>query len=182
MTRQRDSDGTAAQQDGGGPAVGGAPPQYPLDVPGCGHEAGGDSPPVSGRDGRQRRIQASTQRTYGAALWLLLETTLARAEVVARIPMPRVPRKMPQILSGNEVARVIAGLSSARYRAILTAASGAGLRISEVPWPPSASLSAGGSKSTTPDTSSSARLRRRRHRTSASLMAWHSSDVPPIVG
>jgi integrase/recombinase XerD len=80
---------------------------------------------------RERKIQASTQRTYGAALRFLFETTLGRPEVAARIPLPRVPRKVPQVLSGSEVERVLSALSSVRHRAILTVAYGAGLRISE---------------------------------------------------
>lgn len=80
---------------------------------------------------RGQKIQRSTQRTYGAALRFLFGTTLGRPDVAARIPLPRAPRKVPEVLSGREVERVLAALSSLRHRAILTVAYGAGLRISE---------------------------------------------------
>jgi integrase/recombinase XerD len=47
------------------------------------------------------------------------------------VPVP-APRKLPNVLSIDEVRRLIEGCHSPKYRAALSVAYGAGLRISEV--------------------------------------------------
>ncbi len=66
-----------------------------------------------------------------AALRFVYGVTLNRPDVMVRIPYPRVPRKQPVVLSKGEVLRVLEAISSIKYRAIITAAYAAGLRISE---------------------------------------------------
>jgi hypothetical protein len=51
---------------------------------------------------------------------------------VERIPLPRVPRRLPDILAGSEVERLLSSVTSIKYRTIAAAAYGAGLRIAEV--------------------------------------------------
>ena len=80
---------------------------------------------------KDRRAAPGTQRVYAAALRFFYGKTLGRPEVAARIPMPRVPRKVPVVLSGQEVEQVLNALSRLRHRAVLSVAYGAGLRISE---------------------------------------------------
>lgn len=80
---------------------------------------------------RHRHVQPASRRVYGAALRILFATTLGRPEVARQIPMPRAPRRVPQVLSGSEVQRLLAALSSARHRTILSLTYGVGLRISE---------------------------------------------------
>ena len=80
---------------------------------------------------KKRQVKPSTIRMYIAALKFLYGVTLDRPGVVDRIPWPKVPKKLPDILSGAEVDRVLASLHSLKHRAILMVAYGCGLRISE---------------------------------------------------
>jgi site-specific recombinase XerD len=79
----------------------------------------------------ERGVRAATHRMYVAALRFLFAVTLKRPEVVATVPWPKVPRKLPDILSGEEVERLLSAVRSLKHRALLMTAYGAGLRISE---------------------------------------------------
>ena len=67
-----------------------------------------------------------------AGLKFLYGETLARAEVAARLPWPKVPQKKPDILSGTETEKLLAAVKSLVPAMALTTAYGAGLRNSEV--------------------------------------------------
>jgi integrase len=56
---------------------------------------------------------------------------LNRAEIPERIAYARTPRKLPTILSADEVVRVLEAVPSLKARAALTTAYAAGLRPSE---------------------------------------------------
>ncbi len=58
--------------------------------------------------------------------------TLGEAEVPERIPYAREPRKLPVVLSADEVVLFLESASSLKSRAALTTAYAAGLRASEV--------------------------------------------------
>lgn len=58
--------------------------------------------------------------------------TLGEATIPERIPYARTPRKLPVILSADEVVRFLEAVSSLKCRAALTTAYAAGLRASEV--------------------------------------------------
>jgi site-specific recombinase XerD len=58
--------------------------------------------------------------------------TLNRADVVGKLSTVPVPRKLPTVLSYDEVKRLIAATNHMKYRMALSLAYGAGLRISEV--------------------------------------------------
>lgn len=57
--------------------------------------------------------------------------TLDRAEIPERIAYARTPRKLPAILSADEVVRFLEGGPSLKARTALTTAYAAGLRASE---------------------------------------------------
>jgi integrase/recombinase XerD len=80
---------------------------------------------------RMRRVSIATVALEQAAIKFLFEVTLGRPEVVVRIPWPKVPKALPDVLSGSEVVLILAAVESLKHRTILTAAYGAGLRISE---------------------------------------------------
>jgi integrase/recombinase XerD len=80
----------------------------------------------------QRRVAASTQGVYAAALRFLYAVTLRRPDISTLIPRPRVVRPLPTILSPAEVERLIATAWSAKYRAMFMTAYGAGLRVGEL--------------------------------------------------
>lgn len=66
-----------------------------------------------------------------AALRFLYEKTLNRPALVHGICFTRKEKKLPIVLSQNEVRQFLEALPSMRYRAILMTCYGAGLRISE---------------------------------------------------
>jgi integrase/recombinase XerD len=66
------------------------------------------------------------------ALRLFFGVTLDRAQALARMSPVREPRKLPVVLSREEVARLIAAAGTPKYQAVLSVAYGAGLRASEV--------------------------------------------------
>ena len=65
------------------------------------------------------------------ALRFFYGVTLDRAEIPERIVYARTPRKLPSILSADEVVRFLEAVSSLKARAALTTAYAAGLRASE---------------------------------------------------
>ena len=67
-----------------------------------------------------------------AALRFFYGVTLAMAEVPERIAYAREPRRLPVVLSADEVVRFLEAVPSLKARAALTTAYAAGLRVSEV--------------------------------------------------
>ena len=66
------------------------------------------------------------------ALRFFFGVTLERPEALAKMSTVREPRKLPVVLSCEEVARLIAAAGKPKYQAVLSVAYGAGLRASEV--------------------------------------------------
>lgn len=82
---------------------------------------------------RDRGMRPATLRVYGAALRFLYDTTLRRPAVMRRIPYPRGgPERLPEVLSPAEVAQLLRAVPSLKHRAMVMAAYGAGLRVSEL--------------------------------------------------
>jgi site-specific recombinase XerD len=81
----------------------------------------------------EKRLTPASLAVAVAALRFLYTVTLQRAwtvEVV--IPTPKVPDKLPVVLSPDEVLQFLACAPGPKHRAILTTCYAAGLRISEV--------------------------------------------------
>jgi len=81
------------------------------------------------RDRRQR--SPSTLKVQRAAIRFYFASGLGRPEVVAGIGSPKVPRQLPEVLSGTEVESLFAAIRSLKYRAVVMTTYAAGLRISE---------------------------------------------------
>ena len=64
-----------------------------------------------------------------AALKFLYIHTLDRPEEVVRIPWPRTPKRLPDILSGSEVSRLLEAIESLKHRMIIMTAYSTGARI-----------------------------------------------------
>jgi integrase/recombinase XerD len=67
-----------------------------------------------------------------AALRFFFTVTLDRPEMARHLTFVREPRKLPAVLSPEEVARLLEAAPGAKYKAALSAAYAAGLRVSEV--------------------------------------------------
>jgi integrase/recombinase XerD len=66
------------------------------------------------------------------ALRFFCEVTLGRVELMVKMSHVQVPRKLPVILSPEEVTRLLKAAPGLKYKAALAVAYGAGLRASEV--------------------------------------------------
>ena len=67
-----------------------------------------------------------------AALRFFFTVTLDRPDMARHLTFVREPRKMPAVLSPEEVARLLEAAPGPKYKAALSAAYAAGLRVSEV--------------------------------------------------
>jgi integrase/recombinase XerD len=74
---------------------------------------------------------ASLNQTV-CALRFFYGVTLGRGEMPELIPYARTPRKLPVVLSGEEVVRFLQAVPGLKARVALTTAYAAGLRLSEV--------------------------------------------------
>jgi site-specific recombinase XerD len=66
------------------------------------------------------------------ALRFFFRETLGRRDIADRIPLLQQPRKLPVVLSPEEVARLLEATPGIKYKAALSVAYGAGLRVSEL--------------------------------------------------
>jgi integrase/recombinase XerD len=67
-----------------------------------------------------------------SALRFFFTVTLDRPEMARHLTFVREPRKLPAVLSPEEVARLLEAAPGPKYKAALSAAYAAGLRVSEV--------------------------------------------------
>jgi integrase/recombinase XerD len=78
-----------------------------------------------------RALTPSSICVATGALRFLYKVTLKRTWAVEEIPMPKRPRKLPEILSPEEVQHFLDAIINHKHRAILMTAYAAGLRVSE---------------------------------------------------
>ena len=76
-------------------------------------------------------VSIPSQNASVTALRFFFAVTLGRSEVTERLPFVREPRKLPVVLSPEEVARFLEA-APGLYRAALSVAYGAGVRANEV--------------------------------------------------
>jgi site-specific recombinase XerD len=74
----------------------------------------------------------STLNQSTATLRFFFRVTLGRGDIVNHTQFVHEPRKLPVVLSPEEVARFLDAASGLKYKAALSVAYGAGLRVSEV--------------------------------------------------
>jgi len=81
---------------------------------------------------RESGVQPPTINCSVSALRFLFTVTLDRPDLSRRLVLARYPRKLPAVLSVEEVGRLLEAAPGIKYKAILGTAYGAGLRVSEV--------------------------------------------------
>ncbi|MCI0539718.1 MAG: site-specific integrase [Verrucomicrobiales bacterium] len=81
---------------------------------------------------RRKKAAPSTYNQVRCALIFFYRVTLAREFVLDRIVCQRSSKKLPTVLSLDEVARFLKAARSLKFRAMFMTAYAAGLRVSEV--------------------------------------------------
>ena len=79
-----------------------------------------------------RSVRPPTINSAVSALRFFFSVTLDRPDVTKPLTFVAEPRKIPVVLSPEEVARFLEAAPGPKYKAALSAAYGAGLRVSEV--------------------------------------------------
>ena len=80
----------------------------------------------------EKRVKLSTYIQAVCALRFFYQNTLHRRIEINRIPLPRYEKKLPVILSKDEVKALLEAPRNLKHRAMLATMYGAGLRVSEV--------------------------------------------------
>jgi len=81
---------------------------------------------------QERQASWDVYRQARLALRFFYTVTLGREWVVARVACPKAPKKLPVVLSTDEMARFLDALKNPKHRALLMTAYACGLRLSEV--------------------------------------------------
>ena len=81
---------------------------------------------------REIGVQPPTINGSVSALRFLFSVTLDRPDLSRRLVLARFPRKLPAVLSVEEVGRLLEAAPGPKDKAVLGTAYGAGLRVSEV--------------------------------------------------
>ncbi len=80
----------------------------------------------------EQGVSSTTINATITGLRFFFDVTLERPSALKRMSRVRIPQKLPQVLSVEQVERLLAGASNPKHRAALAVAYGAGLRASEV--------------------------------------------------
>jgi site-specific recombinase XerD len=81
---------------------------------------------------QDRQASWNIYRQSRLALRFFYTVTLGREWVVAHVARPAAPKKLPLVLSTDEMARFLDALQNPKHRALLMTAYAGGLRLSEV--------------------------------------------------
>jgi site-specific recombinase XerD len=81
---------------------------------------------------QDRKLDPGTVQQYVAALRFFFVKTLKRFYLVEHIPMPKRHRKLPEILTPDEVARLIDSASNLYHRTMLMTLYSTGMRRAEM--------------------------------------------------
>ena len=80
----------------------------------------------------ERQASCNVRKQAHLALKFLYRVTLDREQIVEKVACPKAPKKLPVVLSQDEMARFLDALQNPKHRALLMTAYAAGLRLSEV--------------------------------------------------
>jgi len=79
-----------------------------------------------------KKLDPRTVNTYTGALRFFFAVTLNRTMNYLQIPRMKVPKKLPVVLTRDEVVQLIAHSANPKHKAMLLTAYGSGLRVSEL--------------------------------------------------
>jgi site-specific recombinase XerD len=77
----------------------------------------------------QQKLSASTQQQIRCGLKFFYDVTMRRPRASLSVPTTRQPQKLPDILSPEEVTRIIESTQTLRHRLLLMITYGGGLRL-----------------------------------------------------
>jgi integrase/recombinase XerD len=80
---------------------------------------------------RERKAEPATVNVYLCAIRFLYRHVLRMPDVVDSLPHPRIPKRLPDVLSREEILQLLKAVRSLKLRTILATAYAGGLRISE---------------------------------------------------
>ena len=80
----------------------------------------------------ERGVERGSLNAAVTALQFFFDVTLGRGELMAKMSHVHQPRKLPTVLSREEVERFLEAAPGLKYKAALSVAYGAGLRAAEV--------------------------------------------------
>lgn len=80
----------------------------------------------------ERKLAYASVNQAACAIRFLFRVVLGQPDTAFEIPMAKVPKRLPQILTREEVSRLLEGAHDLRARTLLTTTYAAGLRLSEV--------------------------------------------------
>src|SRR5580765_3823710 len=86
---------------------------------------------------QERQASCSVQKQARLALKFLYRVTLGREWIVEKVACPKAPKKLPVVLSQDEMARFLDALRNPKHRALLMTPTQAGCGSPR--WPGSAS-------------------------------------------
>jgi site-specific recombinase XerD len=81
---------------------------------------------------QERKLAWSSCRVAVAGLRFFYEVTLGHPRATFTVPLPKGAQKVPEILSREEVARLLSAPTTLRHRVLLMTTYAGGLRVSEV--------------------------------------------------
>ena len=80
----------------------------------------------------ERKLAWNTRSLIVNGLRFFYHTTLGRRQMDFAIPRPKAPTQLPEILSREEVARILSRPANRKHRVLLMTGYAAGLRVSEL--------------------------------------------------
>ena len=80
----------------------------------------------------EKKLSPGTVNSYSAAIRFFFAVTLNRTMNYLQIPRFKAPKKLPEILTRDEISELIANSASVKHRALLMTAYGSGLRVSDL--------------------------------------------------
>jgi len=80
----------------------------------------------------EKKFEPKTVNLHSSAIRFFFAVTLNRTMNYLQIPRMKEPKKLPDILTRDEVLQLIAQASNAKHKALMLTAYGSGLRVSEL--------------------------------------------------